>query len=772
MWLSPMGNPGNDMPDKPLAADPSYVAPRAAAQDGMLVLPSSTVDASCEALLERIGDVNPGVPLETIEKAFRFSWEAHRDQRRKSGEPFLAHPVAVSLILAEQRLDAVTISAGLLHDVLEDTPVTREELEQHFGTQVALLVDGVTKIQAFHVQNVRERQAETYRKMLLSMAQDVRVIIIKFADRLHNLRTLRYLPKDRIEAISRETLDIYAPLAHRLGMARMRWDLEDLAFKNLHPKEYKEVVAKVVATAPEREALIESFADPLRWRLKEEGIQATIVGRPKHFYSIYRKLVEQDRPFEEVYDLMAIRVIVDSTRDCYQVLGVVHGLWTPIPDRFRDFVSTPKTNGYSSLHTTVFGEKGNMVEIQIRTWEMHQVAEDGIAAHWLYKDGTRQEPSSDDQALAWLKNLIDWQRDLTDSSEFYEFFKVDLFDAEVFVFTPGGDLISLPKGATVLDFAFAVHTDLGLHCIGAKVNGKFEPTSCTLHSGSTVEALHLKTKKPSVDWLREVRTPRARSAIRRWLRDASRKESIELGRSVLESNYKRLHLTSPLSDHVPTLLQHFGLGNLDQLHHRIGKGDIPIERVMAFFRERMHRKSGPSRMVSRLVDTLSGKRSGVLVGGADTMMVRFAPCCNPIPGDPIVGFVTRGRGIVVHRSDCENAVLFAASSDRSIEVSWDTRTSNTYIVFLDIRAQDRPGLLHDITGVFVNFGANLLEGHIHTRDIHVQNTFKIQIQNRNQLRQIIERLRKVRGIEHIERSRDASVVHSRQQPQRSPPGED
>ncbi|MBD3239324.1 MAG: RelA/SpoT family protein [Chitinivibrionales bacterium] len=745
------------MTDRPLAADPNYVAPRAAIHDGTVVLPSSTVDASCKAFLERIQDVNGTVSRELIEKAFRFSWVAHKDQRRKSGEPFLAHPVAVAMILAEQRLDSVTIAAGLLHDVLEDTSVSREELEKQFGTQITLLVDGVTKIQTLNLKSVRERQAETYRKMLLSMAEDVRVIIIKFADRLHNLRTLRYLPKERIEAVARETLDIYAPLAHRLGMARMRWDLEDLAFKHLYAKEYKEIVSKVVSTAPEREALIESFAEPLRWRLKQEHIEAAIVGRPKHFYSIYRKLVEQNRPFEEVYDLMAIRVIVDTVKDCYCTLGIVHELWTPIPDRFKDFISTPKSNGYRSLHTTVFGQGGSIVEIQIRTWEMHQVAEDGIAAHWLYKDGMPGGPSEDDEALVWLKNLIDWQKDLTDSSEFYEFFRIDLFEAEVFVFTPKGDLISLPKGATVLDFAFAVHTDLGLHCIGGRVDGKFEPTGYKLHSGSTVEVLHLNTKKPSVDWLREVRTPRARSAIRRWLKNASRREGIELGRNVVESNYKRLHLSSPITDHIPALLQHFGVVNLDQLYFLVGKGDIPVQKVMSFFQERIRRKSAPSRMVSRLVDSLSGKRSGVLVGGSDAIMVRFAPCCNPIPGDPILGFVTRGRGIVVHRTDCENAALFQ-NSDRTIEVNWDSRVSNTYIVFLDIRAQERPGLLHDIAGVFLNFGANILEGHISTVDIHVQNTFKIQIQNRNQLRQIVDRLRKIRGIERIERSRDASVV--------------
>lgn len=745
------------MPDQGLPAPSSYVAPRAAAHDVASIASAADIDTACEAFIGKVREANPGVQTDLIERAFRRSWDAHRDQRRKSGEPYLAHPVAVALILAEQRLDSITIAAGLLHDVLEDTSITREQLASDFGDQVALLVDGVTKIQGIHLESVRERKAETYRKMLLSMAQDVRVIIIKFADRLHNLRTLRYLEPAQIEAISRETLDIYAPLAHRLGMARMRWDLEDLAFRYLHPKEYKEIVAKVVATAPGREALIEGFAEPLRWKLKEQGIDATIVGRPKHFYSIYRKLVEQKRPFEEIYDLMAIRVITQSERDCYLSLGVVHGLWTPIPDRFKDFISTAKQNGYRSLHTTVFGEKGQIVEIQIRTWEMHQVAEDGIAAHWLYKDG-RGAPSKDDQTLVWLKNVIEWQKDLTDSSEFYEFFKIDLFDAEVFVFTPKGDLISLPKGATVLDFAFAVHTQLGFHCIGAKVDGRFVAPGFKLKSGTTVEVLHLTTKTPAADWLHEVRTPRARSAIRRWIKNAGRQESVELGKKIVENSYKKLRVTVAFSDLVPVMLQHFGVVSVDQFYYAVGKAEISAGRVSAFFEERARRAPAPTRMVSQLVETITGKASGVLVGGGSALMVRFGQCCNPIPGDPIVGFVTHGRGIVVHRTDCEHVQDLAGNPEHSIDVSWDSRASNTYIVFLEITAQDRPGLLHDISGVFVNFGVNVMEGRITTSDIHAHMMFKVQIQNRNQLRQITERLQKIRGVDHITRSRDVKLL--------------
>jgi len=720
--------------------------------DTALLSPYSSIDESTAQFMKKIQEVNPKVHMDLIEKAFRFSWSAHKDQVRKSGEPFLAHPVAVALILAEQRLDSVTIAAGLLHDVLEDTVVSRSALVQQFGEEVSLLVDGVTKIRTFQMKSRQDRQAETYRKMLLSMAKDLRVIIIKFADRLHNLRTLKYLEPDRIKAIAAETLDIYAPLAHRLGMARIKWELEDLAFKHLHWEEYKDIVAKVVATRKEREGIIDGFAVPLRRRLEKEKVEATIVGRPKHFYSIYRKMVQRNKPFEEVYDLLAVRVITNSVRDCYHVLGVIHSMWTPLQDRFKDYISTPKSNGYQSLHTTIFGEKGHIIEMQIRTWEMNQTAEDGIAAHWLYKSG-EQEMSKDDRALVWLKNLIDWQKDLTDSIEFFEFFKIDLFHAEIFVFTPKGDLISLPKGATVLDFAFAVHTDLGLHCIGAKVDGKIEPINKMLKSGSTIEILRLNSKKPSIDWLRDVKTPKARSAIRRWLKYTGRQESIDLGKKIVQTAYKRLHTNSSFNDHVPDLLQYLGINSLDRLYERVGNGGLPVNQVMQYFQERKIKRS--SNMVSRLVDTFRGGRNqGVLVGDTDNMMVRFAKCCNPIPGDPIVGFVTRGRGISVHRSDCSNVGLFNEDEERRIEVSWDTGEQKKYQVLLEITASDRPGLLFDISQVFSDFGANVIEGNLSTLSQQARSTFKIEIRNRNQLKQILRRLQKIKGIEKVVRLKD------------------
>jgi guanosine-3',5'-bis(diphosphate) 3'-pyrophosphohydrolase len=720
--------------------------------DPSLLLPTASLDEAAESFVKRIQEIDPRIQPDLCDKAFRFSWNAHREQVRKSGEPFLAHPVAVAFILAEQKLDPVTIAAGLLHDVLEDTAVTREVLSTEFGEEIALLVDGVTKIRTFQMKTMQERQAETYRKMLLSMAKDLRVIIIKFADRLHNLRTLKYLDPDRIQAIASETLDIYAPLAHRLGMAKIKWELEDLAFKHLYPDEYRELVAKVVASRNDRETIIEGFSVPLRRRLDEEKIEATIVGRPKHFYSIYRKMMHRNKPVEEIYDLLAIRVIVKTVRDCYHALGVIHSLWTPIQDRFKDYISTPKQNGYQSLHTTVFGEKGTIVEMQIRTWDMHQTAEDGIAAHWLYKSGGTGM-TRDDYALTWLKNVIEWQKDLTDSSEFMEFFKIDLFHAEIFVFTPKGDLISLPKGATVLDFAFSVHTDLGVHCMGAKVDGKIEPINTELKSGSTVEILPSSTKKPSIDWLREVKTPKARSAIRRWLKSTGRQEGIELGKKIIQTAYRRLHAATPFSDLVPGLLQYLGMSNLDRLCEQVGRGEIPVNRVMNYFQVRTVRKNVHSSMVARLVGSLTGK-SQVLVGGTDNLLVRFGRCCNPIPGDAIIGFVTRGRGISVHRLDCLNAKHFSADLERKIDVAWDEGDKKRYVVSIEVVGADRPGLLLETTRVFADFGANVTDAAMKTLGQQARGRFKIEIYNKNQLKQIIRRLQKIKGIENVSRVKD------------------
>jgi len=719
---------------------------------------ASSPDDDAAQFVSQIVALNSKVNVALIEKAYRFSWNAHREQLRKSGEPFLAHPVAVAIILAEQKFDSVTIAASLLHDVLEDTPISREKILEEFGPEILLLVEGVTKIQRFQLKSREERQAETYRKMLLSMAEDLRVIIIKFADRLHNLRTLKYLAPAKIRQIAMETLDIYAPLAHRLGMAKIKWELEDLAFKFLYPQEYKDIVSRVTSSHDERQAIIETFTEPLLKKLAEEQIDATVIGRPKHLYSIYRKMVQRNKPFEEVYDLLALRVITGKLSECYHALGVIHSLWRPIQERFKDYISVPKSNGYQSLHTTVFGEKGTIIEVQIRTRDMDHVAEEGIAAHWLYKEGEKKALSPDDKSLNWLRNIIDWQKDLTDSNEFYEFFKIDLFHAEIFVFTPKGDLISLSKGATVLDFAFAVHTELGIHCIGAKVDGKIEPINTVLKSGMTVQILHSATKKPSVDWLREVHTTRARSKIRRWLKTAGKQQSIDLGKKIIASNVAKVNSSESFLQRVPDILKTLKVSSLDKLYEMVGAGDMPVARIMEFVEEKNTKRFAPTDVVSRIVRSIRGGNTrpvGVIVGGTDNLMVRYAKCCNPIPGDEIIGFVTKGRGISIHRMDCPNALIFSTSEDRRIDVRWDEGDTKKYTVSLEITSLDKPGLLLEISKVFSMLGANVLEGTLRVKNQQAKASFTIEIQDKSQLKLVFRRIQKINGVEKIVRTKEA-----------------
>ncbi|MCL2689084.1 MAG: bifunctional (p)ppGpp synthetase/guanosine-3',5'-bis(diphosphate) 3'-pyrophosphohydrolase [Chitinispirillia bacterium] len=719
-------------------------------------LPTVSSDDAVKMFIDRIAEVNPRVQTGLIRAAFLFAWDAHKDQFRKSGEPFLAHPIATAFILAEQRLDAITIAAGLLHDVIEDTETTKEEIESLFGEEVALLVDGVTKIRTFQMKNRRERQAETYRKMLLSMAKDLRVIIIKFADRIHNLRTLSFLQPKRIQAIAEETLDIYAPLAHRLGMEKIKLDLEDLAFKHLHPQEYQSIEERVAKSHFGRETKIEKFAKPLLQKLVEDKIPAVIAGRPKHFYSIHRKMIQRSKSFEEIYDLLAIRIIVDSVRDCYQVLGLIHSMWTPLQDRFKDYISTPKSNGYQSLHTTVFGEDGAVMEMQIRTWKMNEVAEDGVAAHWLHKSSEEvRNFSKDDKTLAWLRNLIEWQKDLTDSTEFYEFFKIDLFHAEIFVFTPKGDLIPLPNGATVLDFAFTVHTQLGLHCTGAKIDGKIEPINASLKNGQTVEVLHSSTKNPSIEWLKYAKTPKVRGAIRRWLKTAEKQESTALGRKIVDTSYKKLHADASFNEHAPELLKFLGLSNVERLYELVGSGELPVTRVMQYFHVRKIKTNVSENFVSKIVDTITGRSHGILVGGdSDNLMVRFASCCNPLPGDEIIGFVTKGRGISVHRTNCPTVESFSEDADRTIEVCWDEGEEKKYTVSLEITCTDRPGLLMKISEVFTDCDANIIDASIKVLNQKAKSSFQIEIKDQNQLKQILRRIQKIKGIENVSRVKD------------------
>ncbi len=717
--------------------------------------PSITAKESTRRFIAKIREVNPKIKVTLLKQAYQYAWNAHKDQLRRSGEPFLAHPVAVAIILAEQKLDHITIAAGLLHDVLEDTDATIDTLRETFSDEIARLVDGVTKIDTFQASSRQQRQVETYRKMLLSMARDLRVIIIKFADRLHNLRTLKFLAPEKIKAIATETLDIYAPLAHRLGMARIKWELEDLAFKHLHPNEYNGIVSRVVRDRHEREKIIDTFAIPLRNTLDNEGVKAVVVGRPKHFFSIYRKMSQRNKPFKEIYDLLALRVITDSISDCYHTLGVIHSMWKPIQYRFKDYISTPKTNGYQSLHTTVVGQGGHIIEMQIRTWQMNQTAEDGIAAHWLYKDGKMTHPSKDDNALTWLKNIIEWQKELTDSTEFFEFFKVDLFHAEIFLFTPKGDLITLPKGATVLDFAFSVHTDLGLHCVGARVDGKIETISKELVSGSTVEILHLESKKPSIDWLKDAKTSKARSAIKRWLTITGRQESIDLGKEIVQAQIKKLHLSISLKEHLPQMLEYFNRKTEDGFYEQVGRGAISVNRILAYFSSRRVKKPVGSQL-SRFVDSLTGRSKKLHIGKDDTMMIRYAPCCNPVPGDEIIGFMTKGRGISVHRKDCSYSLMFDKDDERAIEITWEGNKQETrkYFVNLELTATNRKGLLRDLSLSLDNCEAEVVNCTLNVNNQLVNGSLKLEIANSRQLKEIVRSLEKIKNIEKVFRTRD------------------
>lgn len=653
---------------------------------------------SLSVLIDKVKAYNPDADFQLIEKAYTFARQAHDGQFRDSGDVFFRHPYEVAKILADLELDTTTIAAGLLHDVLEDTEVTREELEEAFGSEIVRLVDGVTKLSKIPFQSKEEHQAQSLRKMFLAMAEDLRVVLIKLADRLHNMRTLRHLPPDRQKRIATETLEIYTPLAHRLGMWSLKWEMEDLALRYLDPEGYYDLVSRIAKKRQEREGELEEIMKTLAQRLAEVNIKAEIQGRPKHFYSIYQKMKKQGRDLSEIYDLVAVRVIVDSVKDCYGVLGLVHTIWKPVPGRFKDYIAMPKSNMYQSLHTTVIGPRGEPLEIQIRTWEMHRIAEKGIAAHWLYKEGGTT--TEFEEKVAWLRQVMEWLREMRDPQEFMETLKIDLFEDEVFVFTPKGDVKSLPAGATPVDFAFSVHTDIGLRCIGAKVNGRIVPLNYKLSNGEFVEILTSKTPSPSKDWLNFVKTSRARSKIRSWLKEQEREESVNRGRQMLEKELKRLGLEPKeclKAERVADVLKRYGHSQIEDLYAAVGYGKVAVSQVLSKLlgREEFEKRAGSARKA-----TPAKKRSqttqSVLVKGMDNLLVRFSKCCNPVPGDPIIGYITRGRGVSVHRVDCPNILALNGNSERKIEVEWRPGETGAFAVELEVEAIDRVNLLSQI----------------------------------------------------------------------------
>lgn len=709
---------------------------------------------SKEKVLKELVRLHPSLKKEILGKAFDYCEQAHKNQVRKSGEPFIFHPVEVARYLAHQQMDTATVAAGLLHDVVEDSGISLGEIENEFGKDIAILVDGVTKIKEMQMinKNKEERKAETFRKILLSMAKDIRVIIIKFADRLHNLKTLRYLSKQQIENMSRETMDVYAPLAHRLGMASVKSEFEDLAFSYLHPEEYEGIITRMKDSRMEREEYIERILNPVRRELKGANLGGEVCGRPKHYYSIYRKMQQRGMSLDEIYDLFAVRIILDSVDKCYLALGVIHSLYTPLQVRFKDYIASPKSNLYQSLHTTVVGPNGKMVEFQIRTVEMHRTAEAGIAAHWNYKEGGKF--STSDEHMSWLRQIVEWQEELADSNEFLEFLKIDLFPADVFIFTPGGDVIQLPKGATALDFAFSIHTDLGVHCVGVKINGKMMPLDTVLQSGSTVEVLRAEEQQPTMEWMRYVRTSRAKSALRRWLNQEGKVRSRDLGKELLKREYEKLNLKISLEEWLKRAAKALKTDGVSPMLEKIGKGELSIYQVM---HDLPAEDVGSRQTLSmrNLVNSLrlTSKKSAIRIEGDKNLMIRFARCCMPVPGEKIVGFITRGRGVAIHRIDCPNALMLAHETERRMDVEWNTKNKVYFKVRIEVIANNRNGLLAEQALAIAEYQANIANANILTRENMTHNIYILEILHLQQLKKIISALKKIKGVQKVVRGR-------------------
>ncbi len=700
------------------------------------------------------------IDRDRVEEAFVYACVHHADQRRKSGEDFIIHPVGVAKICAGMRLDTETLCAALLHDTVEDTSASLEEVQEAFGDEIASLVDGVTKLTGLTFQSRDEAQAENYRKMMVAMATDIRVILIKLADRLHNMRTIAALAKQKQIEKARETLDIYAPIAHRLGIHAIKWELEDLSFQALHPRKYNEIKGLVAQQRAERERYVNQAGSYLSKELAELGIEAEISGRAKHFYSIYSKMTKKGREFNEIYDLTAMRVIVGSVKDCYGAVGVIHSLWKPLPRRFKDFIAMPKVNMYQSLHTTVIGPEGRPLEIQIRTGEMHDLAEFGVAAHWMYKEA--RAPSADpEDKLKWLRSLLDWQQDEADPREFMETLKVDLFEDEVFVFTPKGEVKSLAAGATPLDFAYEIHTDVGHRCVGAKVNGKIVPLSYQLRSGDIVEALTSKRERgPSRDWLALVKTTRARNKIKAWFKAESRKDTEHSGRELLQDHLKRQGLPAQKivgSTLLADVIREMGFRKADDFYIALGAAKISAKVVVNKILQRLKQGEAAESEPTAADDllrtrrrrsrpTTSSSRYGITVEGIDEVMLRLAKCCRPVPGDPIVGYISLGRGITIHREDCPNVAVLKRDPERFTRVAWDGDAETSFRVEIQVDGWDRHRLLEDMSRTFAEAGINILEARCTVNHPMVKNRFVVEVGDTRALDQTINRLRNIDAV--------------------------
>ena len=734
-------------------------------------------DKELQEILDKIKKYAPNADVTPVIKAYELAKSAHAGVFRKSGEPYIIHPIAVANILADLELDMEVIAAGLLHDVVEDTPYTYEDITELFGKDIADLVDGVTKLGKIKYQTKEESQAENLRKMFLAMAKDIRVILIKLADRLHNMRTLKFMPEEKAKYKAKETLEIYGGIAHRIGISKIKWELEDLALKYIDPEGYRELSDKITMKRSQRQEYIDKIVHLLEEKFKEVDINCEVSGRPKHFYSIYKKMKKKNKTFEEIYDLTAVRIIVDTVKDCYAVLGMVHTMWIPMPGRFKDYIAMPKPNLYQSLHTTVIGPDGEPVEIQIRTHEMHEIAENGIAAHWKYKEGiTGNQDAKMEQKLKWLRQMMEWEKDVQDPHEFLDALKDDVFNSQVYVFTPKGDVIELPAGSTPIDFAYRVHTNVGNKCTGAKINGKIVPINYKLQNGEIVEVITSSNSTgPSRDWLNIVQTPTARNRIRQWFKKERREENIERGTDILEKEFKRYNIpykNSSIQKFLNQVAKKFNQPTLEDLIATIGYGGIATSQVMPkvrdFYNKEVNRQEKEKRMQEKedkikknfdeheYAKKRKKKDNGITVKGLDNILVRFAKCCNPLPGDDIVGYITKGRGVAIHRRDCPNIKLDDEFlQNRLVEVEWNNPEKSKFEGEVKIIAVDRVGLLNDIIHV-VSMEKLSISG-INCRvlkDNTANISLLVEVNDISELKQLMKKIKSIPGVDEVSRMRN------------------
>jgi len=706
-------------------------------------------------IIDKITEYHPDADLDIIDRAYIYSARVHDGQVRLSGEPYLSHPLEVAGILTDMKLDVVSVAAGLLHDVVEDTHATIEEINEMFGKDISHIVSGVTKLSILPFSSGSQaRQAESIRKMILAMADDIRVILIKLADRLHNMRTLKFHSPTKKAKIARETLDIYAPIAGRLGIYWIKKELEDASFMYIQPDEYSKIEQHVNKDKEEGEKYIETVRDLIKKKMDEHNLECEVLGRYKYFYSIYKKMLSQNLEFEDVYDIIAFRIILDTVPHCYEALGVIHSLWKPVAKKFKDYIGVPKPNMYQSLHTTVIGPFGERIEIQIRTWEMDKVAKSGIAAHWSYKEGLHLDEKTT-KTFSWIQNLVENQENFENPDEFLENVRIDLFPDEVYVFTPRGEIKTVPSGATPVDFAYLIHTEVGSQCVGAKVNGRIVPLQYELKTGDTVEISTSKKSHPSKDWLNFVKTVKARSRIRQWIKTQEKERSITLGREMCEKAFRKYRLnfnTFLKSEEMDKVVEHFGFKHVDDLIASVGYGKITPLQIIRKVEPKPEEKEDSASFLDKIISRVRKKKpkTGVIVKGVDDILIKFGKCCQPVPGDSIIGYITRGYGVTVHRTSCVNAMKM--SSERQIDVEWSVDIVDTYPVKILVRSYDRVGLLADITANISKNGANILSANTETRQSKiVDSLFTIAVENTDHLNRVLSAIRKVKHIQDVRR---------------------